>query len=125
VVFDQFTDLVNDLPRYRRQLRANLRELSGMLHGGMSDTSQAVEQLTRELERVSPEKEAGAGVPQVQVVEPPRSPLSALAQVAAPLVGPIATAAVVLVFVIFMLLRLPDLRDRLIRLLGSEHLRTT
>src|SRR5690606_31794583 len=44
---------------------------------------------------------------------------------AAPLVGPIATAAVVLVFVIFMLLRLPDLRDRLIRLLGSEHLRTT
>jgi len=34
-------------------------------------------------------------------------------------------AALVIVFVIFMLLRLPDLRDRVIRLLGSRNLRVT
>jgi hypothetical protein len=37
----------------------------------------------------------------------------------------VSTAALVIVFVIFMLLRLPDLRDRLISLLGSKNLRLT
>ena len=42
-----------------------------------------------------------------------------------PLIKPVSTAALVIVFVIFMLLRLPDLRDRVISLLGSKNLRMT
>ena len=42
-----------------------------------------------------------------------------------PFVRPVGTTAAVIVFVIFMLLRLPDLRDRVISLLGSRNLRVT
>ena len=43
-----------------------------------------------------------------------------------PLISPLATAGIVIVFVIFMLLKREDLRDRVIRLVGSRDLpRTT
>ena len=54
----------------------------------------------------------------VQVQEPV-TPLQTLREVGGPLVKPIATAGLVLVFVIFMLLQREDLRDRIIRLVGS------
>jgi predicted PurR-regulated permease PerM len=123
VVFDQFTNLVQELPRYRRQLRSNLLELTTALRGGASGTTEAIEQLTRELERVAPASPDQSGVRKVQIVEAPATPMRALSQFISPLIGPLATTAVVLVFVIFMLLRLPDLRDRLIRLAGSQNLR--
>jgi predicted PurR-regulated permease PerM len=124
VVFSQFTDLVQELPRYRRQLRGNLADLAKFLRGGMSDTSQAVEQLSREIARVAPRARA-SGIPSVQVIEQPPGTVESLRNLIAPLLKPVGTAAVVIVFAIFMLLRLHDLRDRLIRLLGSENLRTT
>jgi predicted PurR-regulated permease PerM len=125
VVFDQFTDLVRDLPRYRRQLRANLSEIIGLFKGGVSGTTEAVEQISRELRRVAPASTPG-DVAQVQVVEPPPSnAIAAVADFISPLIKPVATMAVVIVFVIFMLLRLPDLRDRVIMLLGARNLRVT
>ena len=54
---------------------------------------------------------------------PPRS--SRCAMCWARSLRPVSTAALVIVFVIFMLLRLPDLRDRVISLLGSKNLRLT
>ncbi len=36
VVFHQFTDLANQLPSYRRQLRANLAGVTGALKGGVA-----------------------------------------------------------------------------------------
>jgi hypothetical protein len=53
------------------------------------------------------------------VQEPPPPPLQTLRELGGPLVAPIATAGLVVVFVIFMLLQREDLRDRVIRLLGS------
>ncbi len=54
VVFHQFTDLANQLPSYRRQLRANLAGVTGALKGGVATTAEAFEQLTREFGRVAP-----------------------------------------------------------------------
>ncbi len=126
IVFDQFTDLLQQLPAYRRQLRSNLSDIIGLFRGGVSGTSEAVEQITRELRRVAPPTEADPAVRQVQVVEaPPDNAFAAAAIVISPLLKPVATTAVVIVFVIFMLLRLPDLRDRIIMLLGSRNLRVT
>lgn len=125
IVFHQFTDLANELPRYRRQLRANLADLTGALKGGASSTTQAVEQLTRELARIAPADRALADVPKMQVVEAPGTPLRALGARIEPFVKPVSMIALVIVFVIFMLLRLPDLRDRVIALLGSKNLRIT
>jgi predicted PurR-regulated permease PerM len=124
VVFHQFTDLMTELPRYRRQLRANLLDMTRALRGGVSDTTFAVEQLMNELNRVAPEAPHVAAT-RVLVVEPPPTALESLRNLIGPLIKPLSTAALVIVFVIFMLLRLPDLRDRVIGLLGSRNLRIT
>jgi predicted PurR-regulated permease PerM len=124
IVFHQFTDLAGQLPTYRRQLRANIADLTGALKGGVSSTTQAMEQLSRELGRVAPTDRELANVPKMQVVEP-ATPMRALGNFLAPFVKPVSTTALVIVFVIFMLLRLPDLRDRIISLLGSKNIRVT
>jgi predicted PurR-regulated permease PerM len=90
----------------------------------VSDTTNAVEQITREISRVSPTADM-PNVSKVVVVDPPPTTLQSLRNVLGPLLGPVSTAALVIVFVIFMLLRLPDLRDRVISLLGSKNLRLT
>ena len=126
VVVHQFTDLMSEVPGYRRQLRANLLDMTRALRGGVSDTTFAVEQLTRELNRVAPEAAAGVEkVPKVVVIDAPATTLGSLRSLLEPLLKPVSTAALVIVFVIFMLLRLPDLRDRVISLLGSKNLRVT
>jgi predicted PurR-regulated permease PerM len=125
VVFHQFTDLMAELPRYRRQLRANLLDMTSALRGGVSNTTHAVEQITRELNRVAPEGADVSKIPKVFVVPPPNTAIGSLRTLIEPLLKPFSTAALVIVFVIFMLLRLPDLRDRVISLLGSKNLRIT
>jgi predicted PurR-regulated permease PerM len=125
IVFHQFTDLANQLPTYRRQLRANIADLTGALKGGVSSTAAAMEQLSRELQRVAPPDRALANVPKMQVVEPAATPMRAVGNLVGPFVKPVGTVALVVVFVIFMLLRLPDLRDRIISLLGSKNIRVT
>jgi predicted PurR-regulated permease PerM len=125
VVFHQFTDLANELPRYRRQLRANLADVTGVLRGGVSSAASAMEQLSREFGRVAPVDRTLEGVPRIQVLEPAPTPMHALGNFISPFVKPVSTTALVIVFVIFMLLRLPDLRDRVISLLGSKNLRMT
>jgi predicted PurR-regulated permease PerM len=125
VVFHQFGDLTSQLPQYRRQLRANLADLTGALKGGVSSTTRAVEQLSREIGRVAPSDPALANVPKMQVVEPAAAPIRSIGNFLSPFVKPVSTTALVIVFNIFMLLRLPDLRDRVISLLGSKNLRVT
>ncbi len=120
VVFAQLSDLARELPQYRAQLIHNASRVNGVLRGGVGRVSTFVAELTRDLNRGAP---VVHHVPQVEVVEPPPGSLKALRQVFMPLAGPIATTAVVIVFVIFMLLRFSDLRDRIIRLLGSRNLR--
>jgi len=125
IVFHQFTDLANELPRYRRQLRANLADVTGALKVGVSSTAEAVEQIQREFNRVAPASQQLSGVPKMVVVEPPPTPMRAVGNYISPFIKPVSTTALVIVFVIFMLLRLPDLRDRVISLLGSKNLRVT
>jgi predicted PurR-regulated permease PerM len=125
VVFDQLRDLAHELPQYRRQLMHNITQLSGALRGPTGRFMSFFSQLRADLQRVAPPAQVTHPVPKVEVIEPPLNGLDTLRHVFGPLVGPVATAGVVVVFVIFMLLRFTDLRDRLIRLLGSRNLRLT
>ncbi len=125
VIFDQVTDVLTQLPRYRQQLRANLTQITGFIRGGWSDTSVAVEQLTREINRVAPNAAPTTRVPVVQVVDPPLTITQALGNMVAPFVKPVSNTAIVIVFTIFMLLRLPDLQERIIKLMGASNLRNT
>ena len=123
VVFDQLKDVVTELPHYRHQLLRNFQHLGGALRGVLGRTVNLVEEVSSDLRRVAPQVSPAPVVPKVEVVEPPITGFEALRHMFSPLLAPVATAAVVLVFVVFMLLRFADLRDRVIRLLGSRNLR--
>ena len=120
--FDQFADLAHELPGYQRQLHENLTHIRGAVRGGIADASQAIEQLGKELQRVAPSTPLPSDVRKVQVVEPQPTPLEMLRGFVGPLLRPFGTALVVVVLVAFMLLRLPDLRERIIRVLGRRNL---
>ena len=125
LVLNQVSDLARSLPSYQRQLRHNVTELRGLLRGGVSETTKAVEQITRELEKVSPPEPKTPGVARVQVVETPATAFETVRDFVGPMLRPVGTTFVVIVLVAFMLLRLPDLRERIIRLLGARNLHLT
>src|SRR6185437_15240361 len=61
----------------------------------------------------------------VEVHNPPPDPLTIAQGILRPVLHPLATAAIVFVVAIFILLQRDDLRDRLIRLLGTRDLHRT
>jgi len=123
IVLNQFTDLARELPQYRRQLRHNIKDLTGWVRLGYSDTTAAVSEFTEEFQKASPP--VSPRVSKVQIVNPTPTAFESLRSLFAPLFKPLGTAALVCVLVIFMLLRLADVRDRFIRLLGQRNLRIT
>lgn len=125
LVFNQFSDLAKELPSYQQQLRTNLAHLGGVLRGGVAETTHAVEALTKEIDRVAPAEPKPRGVARVQVVEAPATALETIRNIVGPVVRPVGTTLAVVVLVAFMLLRLPDLRDRVLRLLGARYLHLT
>jgi predicted PurR-regulated permease PerM len=125
LVFDQFADLAKELPSYQRQLRTNLTQFGGALRGGVAEATHAFEALTKEIDRVAPSEPKPRGVAKVQVVEPPVNAVETIRNVVGPVARPLGTTLAVIVLVAFMLLRLPDLRDRILRLLGARYLHLT
>jgi predicted PurR-regulated permease PerM len=122
LVVNQASDLAHSLPSYQSELRHRVIELRGALRVGVSDTTKALDQITKELERVAPPEPRTPGVAKVQVVETPPTVFESLRDVLFPLLRPLGTAFIVVVLVAFMLLRLHDLRERVIRVLGARNL---
>ena len=131
-VTSQLIDVSGQLPIYR----ANLENKVASLHNGESlglvRATEEVSQLEAEMVETLPGK-AGTGRQQkgralaesksdkpvaVQVVTAPGDAWGSMLTLLSPLGG----AAVVLVFTVFILLRLEDLRNRFIRLVGHNHL---
>ena len=125
LVFNQFADLARELPSYQQQLRRNLTQWGGLLRGGVAETTAAFDQLTKEIDRVAPSDPKPRGVSKVQVVDAPATALEKARDVVGPIIRPVGTTLAVIVLVAFMLLRLPDLRDRVLRLLGARYLHLT
>jgi predicted PurR-regulated permease PerM len=134
IVASQVLHLADNLPRYEWNLRGKIRDLRlAVPSGGVVErTSDMLRDLGEELqEATQPEKDQSPATEEpvkplpVQVQRPPPPPLQTLRELGGPLIEPIATAGLVLVFVIFMLLQREDLRDRLIRLVGSSDVART
>ncbi|MDB6015334.1 MAG: family transporter [Gammaproteobacteria bacterium] len=125
VAFNQFADLAHELPGYQRQLHQNLTHIRGAVRGGMAEATNALEQLGKEFQRVAPTDPTPNDIRKVQVVEPPATPMSILRDLVGPVLRPFGTALVVITLVAFMLLRLHDLRERIIRVLGRRNLYAT
>ena len=150
VVGSQLGDLADNLPTYQRNIHTKIESLRSATastgdRGAIKQATDAFRDLKQELENatggVTPEQQGATPAPtspQAGPATPPRREpvpvridqsdtgiFDLVSRVLGPAMTPIATAGMVLVFTIFMLLQREDLRDRLIRLVGSGDLSRT
>jgi predicted PurR-regulated permease PerM len=121
VVVDQFAELSTQLTRYTSSMRRKVAEL----RPGKDAT---LHQLTRTVDRVTEQLDDNADdlrrSQPVRVVEP-HSAVERLRETGGSIFAPLASAIIVIALVAFMLGQREDLRDRFIRLLGSESVSLT
>ncbi|HEY8383281.1 MAG TPA: AI-2E family transporter [Microvirga sp.] len=127
----QLAGLAADLPSYETTVQ---RKVDGLKEGGLGRIPELLKNVGRRFEqatRETPEQPNGtqtapepAPLP-VEVHEPDATPLQMARSVLVPLLGPLATTGIVFVVLIFILLQREDLRDRMIRLFGSNDLHRT
>jgi predicted PurR-regulated permease PerM len=135
LVASQLVNLANNLPSYQQTMQEKIRSIRNAAPGGgaLDRTSEVVEALGEELSgekdgapTTASKKKKPKQEPLPVRIEPgSESPIESARSVIEPLVGPLGTAGIVIVFVIFVLLQPSDLRDRFIRLAGSDLHRTT
>jgi len=137
MVMIEVNQLANDLPRYQSTLGEkihNLRDRAGSV-GVLKNASSLLKNLDRELKSPGSGDEqtarpslsdgpAKAPIP-VEVHQPDPGASEALIAMVRPLAVPFTTTGIVVIFLIFFLFQREDLRDRFIRLLGSEDLERT
>jgi predicted PurR-regulated permease PerM len=144
VVTEQLVEIINDLPQYRNNIDEKMASLRAP--SGASRLVATLQDLGKELTTTPPSKvspvtprkparsahsqsaldAATDGTPvKVEVIEPPPNALQSVRNFLGPLLGPLETMGIVLVFALFMLIDQEDLRNRLLRLLGSNQLHRT
>src|SRR5262245_21093335 len=117
-VVAQVSDLIDDLPQHKEDVRKKIAELKGTGRKGVLAT---VQDFLEEIERASQPAAAAPGA--VVRLQPERPSLFAQLQaVVGRFLGVFSAALAVLLLVICMLNYREDLRNRLIRLAGSGRL---
>lgn len=119
----QLTDLTQALPRYKENIQAKLRTLTQSSQGTLRRLINTFEfeVRTNSLPYRGTNAFERKPIP-VEMHEPATTPMKLMRSVLGNLLNPVATAAMVIVLVLVMLLQREDLRNRLLRLLGSGRL---
>jgi predicted PurR-regulated permease PerM len=133
-VAKQFSQVVNQLPDYKANIRTKLTSLHWRSPHALDNASQTMTEISKDLATAPTGQRSGDAtlthptimrptpeakpIP-VEVVKSPALPLESMQNV----LGLLASALIVLVFTIFMLIRREDLRNRLISLAGDGNLR--
>jgi predicted PurR-regulated permease PerM len=136
MVMVEVSRLTSDLPRYQQTLTSKARAVrdtfasAGILRNG----SELLRELDRHLKESSSEQapssqttlETSSRKPvPVEVHQPDPAASEALIATIKPLVSPFMTSGIILVFLVFFLFQRQDIRDRFIRLVGSDDLERT
>ncbi len=134
----QIAQLADRLPEYQSNIREKIRVLRGSATNSVAVTkaTSVIEDLGREMSGTrnpstspAPSGTAPGRLEQTPIPVEIRQPASDAVQVVIdfllPILNPLATAGLVILFVVFFLLQREDLRDRLIRLLGTAELHRT
>jgi predicted PurR-regulated permease PerM len=136
LMVSQVNQLAGELPRYQSTLREKIQSLRGAAAGTgtLERASEVLQNLSSELDK------PGATVPSigrqtvgpatdrpipVEVKQPDPGALQTLVALITPLIHPLATTGIVVIFVVFILMQKQDLRNRLVRLAGSQDLQRT
>ncbi|WP_440144300.1 AI-2E family transporter [Bradyrhizobium canariense] len=133
----QLTQLAGDLPRYQSTISEKIQSFRETTagRGTLERASSMLKDLSKELDKpkeaanslgtiAAPKAAAPRPVP-VEVLQPDPGALESLQTLISPLLHPLATTGIIVIFVIFILLQREDLRNRLIRLAGSDDLQRT
>jgi predicted PurR-regulated permease PerM len=127
----QLAGLATELPRYQTTVS---QKMSSLREGALGRLPDLVKNVGRQFEQAAQEEpkapapadaRANPGPMPVEVHEPELTPLQLARSVLVPLVEPLATIGIVFVVLVFILLQREDLRDRMIRLFGSDDLHRT
>ncbi|CAA9350933.1 MAG: UPF0118 membrane protein Mext_3812, partial [uncultured Microvirga sp.] len=136
VIGMQVAELANDLPQYRTTVQRKVESLKG---GVFTRASDIVKDLGREIDRATegpatpgtsappaagPAPAADKPIP-VEVRQPDMTPVEVARRFLLPALEPVATGFITVIVVIFILMQREDLRDRMIRLFGSNDLHRT
>lgn len=138
VIATQINQLASDLPRYQSTMREKIKSVRGTTLAGstLERAADVLQDLGKELDKprdghsLTPPSAAPASgqearpIP-VEVRQPPPTALQNLAALISPLLHPLTTSGITIIFVVFILLKREDLRNRLIKLLGSHDLQKT
>ncbi len=129
IIGTQIASLSQDLPRYQTTIE---HKISSVQHFATGRLRQITSRIGKETSggggtaAAVPASPDGQKPVPVVVQQPSPAPMHLLQQVLSPIVGPLETFGIVFVVAIFILMQREDLRDRLIRLFGSNDLlRTT
>ncbi len=132
----QLASLAQDVPRYQSTVQHKVASVRDFATSRMNQLNSRFGRATRSTAPAASAPAAGAPGAQdepgeqkpvpVVIQEPPLSPIHLIQQVLGPVLSPLETIGIVFIVAIFILLQREDLRDRLIRLFGSNDLlRTT
>jgi predicted PurR-regulated permease PerM len=137
MVMIEVNQLASDLPRYQSTLGEKIHTLRDKVGsvGALKNASSLLKNLDKELkapgsgdgQTAQPSLSEGlakAPIP-VEVHQPDPGASEALVAMLRPLAVPFTTTGIVVIFLIFFLFQREDLRNRFIRLLGSEDLEAT
>jgi predicted PurR-regulated permease PerM len=136
LMVSQATRLAGELPGYQQTLKDKIDSIRGLTAG--SGTLERASRVLKELNTELQNSEAG-GQPinsglvrqptdkpiAVEVKQPDPGALTTLVAIIAPLLSPLTTTGVVVIFVVFILLQRQDLRNRFVRLAGSDDIQRT
>jgi predicted PurR-regulated permease PerM len=134
IMVSQVNQLAADLPKYQATLRDKIESVRGATSGAgtLERATEVLQDLNSELNRTdrpgAPGKAGEVPPPKpipVQVQDPSDGPLQTFVSLISPLIDPLVTTGLVIIFVIFILHQRQDLRNRLVRLAGSNDLQRT
>jgi predicted PurR-regulated permease PerM len=133
----QASKLAEALPGYETTLRNKIETLRGITGGGtgtLQRASEVLNDLKTELQSTKAGNPPSTTVLQqpsdskpipVEVRQPDPGALNTLVAIIAPLLSPLTTTGIVVIFVVFILMQRQDLRNRFVRLAGSDDIQRT
>ncbi len=127
LIGSQIADLAQEVPQYAVTIRAKIDTVQNY---ALAQAGPILRRLGQQLNPPpAPQPKSRAPADQkplaVEIQQPDPTPMQLAERVISPIVDPLSTTAIVLIVAVFVLLQREDLRDRLIRLFGSNDLHRT
>jgi predicted PurR-regulated permease PerM len=117
----EVTGFAEELPRYQENLQTKIRDATGTL--GSVEVWRTATEVLRNVEGEFKQQQPRGGEPvKVEVQNEPSSPFLVFAKYLRLSISPLASAGLTLLFTVFILLQYQDLRDRIVRVMGSAEI---